>query len=127
MQRFKTQIRRHVVKQLVLKQERKQTGPPSGPLRQGREEAQEERNDAGLVENYRETIQSDQETSALDEEAVQNLGEAVGKRYLLVVNLPPPQTQKKTVRMIQLLAVRGPIRRKALSHLERFEAQLRVI
>lgn len=58
------------------------------------EESQEKINDAGLVEAYRETIVSYQETSILDEGAVQSLGEAVGKRYLLVVNLAPPQTDQ---------------------------------
>jgi len=56
-------------------------------------ESQQRINDAGLVENYREAIRSYEETSILDQEAVQRLGEAVGKRYLLVVTLAPPQQE----------------------------------
>jgi len=58
------------------------------------EESQTRINDAGLVETYREAIESYAETSILDEGAVQKLGGAVEKRYLLVINLAPPQTEK---------------------------------
>lgn len=53
-------------------------------------ESQQRINDAGLVADYRETIQSYEQTSILNQDAVQQIGEAVGKRYLLVVTLAPP-------------------------------------
>ncbi|MCS3651091.1 hypothetical protein GGQ08_003056 [Salinibacter ruber] len=61
------------------------------------EESQQIINDAGLVEDYRETIRSYEETSILNQEAVQQIGEAVGKRYLLVVTLGPPQQESEYV------------------------------
>lgn len=57
------------------------------------EESQQRINDAGLVNDYREAIRSYEETSILDQGAVQRLGEAVEKRYLLVINLAPPQQE----------------------------------
>jgi hypothetical protein len=57
------------------------------------EKSQQRINDAGLVEEYREAIRSYEQTSILDQEAVQELGEAVGKRYLLIITLAPPQQE----------------------------------
>jgi hypothetical protein len=60
-------------------------------------ESQQRINDAGLVEDYRQAIQSYEETSILDQEAVRQIGEAVGKKYLLVVTLAPPQEERRYV------------------------------
>lgn len=57
------------------------------------EKSQQKINDAGLVEDYHEAIQSYNETSILDQVAVQDMGKAIGKRYLLVINLAPPQRE----------------------------------
>jgi len=57
-------------------------------------ESQQRINDAGLVQDYREAIQSYEETSILDQEAVQQIGKAIGKRYLLVVTLASPQQER---------------------------------
>jgi len=61
------------------------------------EESQQRINDAGLVEDYREAIRSYEQTSILDQEAVQQIGEAVGKRYLMVVTLTPPQQESEYI------------------------------
>jgi hypothetical protein len=59
------------------------------------EESQQKINDAGLVEDYREAIRSYEETSILNQEAVQQVGGTVEKRYLLVVTLAPPQQESE--------------------------------
>ena len=61
------------------------------------EESQQRINEVGLVEDYREAIRSYEETSILDQEAVQRMGEVVGKRYLLVVTLAPPQRESEYI------------------------------
>jgi len=60
-------------------------------------ESQKRINNADLVEDYRQTIQSYEETSILNQEAVRQIGEAVGKNYLLVVTLAPPQQESEYI------------------------------